>query len=274
MQYRKTIKRTFVHDIFEKYISLVSEEDAAHFFKELAPFSKFMCCSRSGSYLVMKTIQTCDKSDQKKIVGSLEEELPSLCSDSNAYLVICAIISTVELEGLLRNKIGKLMNENIEYFFEDKFAKRILMYLISSSEFKDFPSDMQKRLSYIDHTIKNPAQLSLFKSCQKKIVTFVLNKVDQILDDIFIQNIAVKLISKSCEYSDILCENIFNVIANDLNQVSSYDSSQNHFFLKRLIKAKLSDKPNKFTELFIESFSKVQLSNVYSTNRGCFILVL
>lgn len=276
---KKTISRTLTHCILLTYLKHADGGEVKSVCKELVPFIQWITLSEPGVELAIAVLLNTDNADHKIIVRSIEDSLPLLCSNSNAYIFICATIHLVRLEGLLRNRIGKMMNEKMDFFFENKFASRILNFLVSSScEKRDFPSDMQNKLSLMPQSAvgdENVAvQSSLLKSVTKKIVAYIVSNEDNFAENMFMQTIALKVLKRSESYAKVLIESIFKTLLPMMDQISFYDLAKYHHWMKKIIKADKLIGENKFSDLFIGNVDKIKISNIYATNRGCFILIL
>ncbi|MES1904976.1 MAG: hypothetical protein MHPSP_001410, partial [Paramarteilia canceri] len=284
------IKATFVHDIFVHFFKYCCKAKEQHLCHDLQPYIVYLSSSQSGALCASYTIKNANAKEQKIMVRLLDEfGMYNLFKSPSAYIVICSLLNYVSLEGLLKNRVIKCINENIEDFIEDKFAYRVILCALTcSGSLIGIPPDTIDKMKLIDHNfsaeMNKDIKLSLINHMAKKIATFLVSNTSKLLDKKVLQNLLLNFLPASGKYCKPLVKAIFDSMSHQFNLVSFWDSGDSHFFIKSFlskdsfannnaISLEEDDCNDKFADLLCKYFIENDLSGICSSNRGMFSLI-
>jgi len=304
----------FIHNFLLRYISMSEEsgmKEHTGLYKLLNPYFAQLCSSHHGATIAIKLLENMDQKDHKIALRQLGDDFKQACSDPNAYIVVCAALNIVNLEGLLRNRLIKPINENIDFFFTDKYAHRVLTFLACRGSSREMEADSVERLRaagiHLKTDVNKELKNVLIVKAAKKIVRYIISNIDMLLDDIKMQNILLGIYPFIQKHRGLFLDTFMKSVNAQLNLAAFYDSSVTFRFMKLLMKAdsefeqpanvekcendELSgeegdEEPSQNEEAdekiivpslvdrYVDELENIQLSNAFVSNRGCLFLII
>nr|XP_039255795.1 pumilio homolog 3-like [Styela clava] len=285
---KEVITHTIVHRVFNEFFTFCDEEQLRSEAIELLRDSVIhMMHTRDGAHVAMQCLWHGTAKDRKVIVRTMKEFIRKLCQEEYGHLALLAAFDSVDDTVFMNKALIASIVKMIPEIINNKYARKVLLYLISPRNKSHFLPETVTFLSQGDgnkHS-KKPMETrhkELTAIISPGLVSYLKDNISTLARDKSLFMLVEAAINHcSTDVSELISALIellsvpFEAGVTDGNgKLHLVEDAAGHLLVKRLISHKPDDNTSvSFAKSLLETVASENISSWCSCNRGSQVLL-
>ena len=286
---KNLINSSLIHTVLYEFLSNCTKEDKVEITAMVRPLIAELSQTRDGAKAANLCIWHGTNKDRKLIMKSFKDHVKDITTSEHGYLMILALLDSVDDTVLLKKIILQEMMSNLNDIMSNEYGRLVLLYIVAHRDTHYFHPVLIDYLKQGDgnESSKKPAEIR-----QKEILECVIeNLVENISNNTLAwladgHTLLLTLATLKASPGDKL-KPPFEAIAKFIVGIDSKLKKEDietlaieepglHMILKKLIQAdrqRIEKNELTFGEVLVEHLTVDSIEHWINYNRGCFLLV-